>query len=318
MREGYKMDLRLDSEITSSERRLELQDIGTVRLFGSEDRALLDVVPDIRALRSLLQIATSSQVCILSVRPNLSASGGIQPTDAFSHSTSFFGSPISIPGPSDREVFHHQLLFSFPDIEDFACAFISRWLDRWHKMEAAQVLFAATAYRSDVVLEELFFNIVRVCEAFHRIAIGGFEVSAEDHQSRIDEILHSCPGPHRKWLQSKLHFSNELGLRRRLKDLWHYVGPEVTNHLPVSRSHLVARTVELRNLLTHYSEVYRATGPKFSDMHSLARWWTIILEACFLLDSGFPKERLGELYSRNREYRWQRFLELRDLQFTAW
>src|SRR4051794_22257170 len=57
-------------------------------------------------------------------------------------------------------------------------------------------------------------------EAHHRRASDETDLSATEHDARLQAVFESAPAAHREWLTEKLRYSNEISLRRRLKRLF--------------------------------------------------------------------------------------------------
>jgi hypothetical protein len=68
-------------------------------------------------------------------------------------------------------------------------------------------------------VDHKFLSLMQALETYHRRILGGNELSENHHNKRILEILTAVPDQYRQWLEEKLKYSNELSLRKRMKEL---------------------------------------------------------------------------------------------------
>ena len=122
-----------------------------------------------------------------------------------------------------------------------------------------------------------------------------------DHKDRLEKILTATPDEHRDWLGKKLEYSNEVGLRKRLKDLLKERYGLIEFSLKDINGH-VNRITEIRNHFTHYSgekEPKFATGEDFYVYDTLMQW---TVTACLMEEIGIEREYTHKLIGRNESF----------------
>jgi hypothetical protein len=101
-----------------------------------------------------------------------------------------------------------------------------------------------------MTLDRKALYYLQAAETFHRRRLGGCSLPETEHQKRLNEVLAGA-GSHRRWLEDKLQYSNELSLRKRLQELLRRV-PPVTADLVKNKSKFVQLALYTRNYLTHF------------------------------------------------------------------
>jgi len=144
-----------------------------------------------------------------------------------------------------------------------------------------------------------FLNSFQAAEAYHRYRRCGTDIPEADHEMRIKSIIDASPKDHRKWLSEKLQYSNEVGLRKRLKellneraDLFEFTSSDITRY--------AYRITKIRNYFTHYSgekDPEFATGQDFYIYDTLMQW---TVTACLLEEMGINREQSHKLILRNQ------------------
>jgi len=314
--ELMSIEILVQTVVSSAENRFSAHERAYV-VFRPPKAYPLDRFFDwIRLFRALLVLATSYQVRVDEVlaQCDIEYATGTH-TRKVREALPVLGLTFQSGPTESRPLYPHKLLFSLPDLGEEAQAFVAGWYAKAKSWEPALTLYAFTAYRDDLVLEERFLNSVRACETLHRLEIGGSELSPSRHGERVEEIVASLPAQHKRWLRGKLCFSNELSLRRRMKDLWAECGPGLTRLLPVQRSSFISRAVAGRNYLTHFSQESISAAPEMSELPSLGRWCLIILEFVLLLRCGLSRSKVEDLARRNRELYEDRYLETRNITY---
>jgi hypothetical protein len=80
-------------------------------------------------------------------------------------------------------------------------------------------LYFGIIHSSNMYVDHKFLSLMQALETYHRRILGGNELSENHHNKRILEILTAVPDQYRQWLEEKLKYSNELSLRKRMKEL---------------------------------------------------------------------------------------------------
>jgi hypothetical protein len=77
--------------------------------------------------------------------------------------------------------------------------------------------------KSIVPLQAKFLNMVQALEAYHRRKedMTQLDLPEKEHSMRVESIIGTVSPQYKEWLNDKLNYSNEISLRRRLKDILH-------------------------------------------------------------------------------------------------
>jgi len=126
-----------------------------------------------------------------------------------------------------------------------------------------------------------------------------YELPEEEHNKRIEEILNVVPEKSKEWLESKLAYSNEPNLRRRLREIFDKYS-EIVNNFIANKKVFINRVVITRNYLTHYGEESEnIVQPEklYPYIHKL----NIILLSCLLNEIGFKLEEINNMLRKYNE-----------------
>lgn len=189
----------------------------------------------------------------------------------------------------------HQVL-TMPDIRSDMHRLVSHFFENYDAVSSPIELLLGTKSRRMYSTEQFFLHVAQACESFHRRIIGGTEDIPEEHQKRIVKILEACPETSRKWLKSKLEFSNEISFRSRIRYIWD-CQPELTTYLPYSKDIFINNVVIYRNYLTHFTDQLRRKIDPNIDLYFLARDLRTLLEALVLKWLGVSNEVIIAKYS---------------------
>jgi len=194
-----------------------------------------------------------------------------------------------------------DMLFTFKDISDRFEDFLKNWFKKTDLLGPVYNLYFGTLYNPRMYLEHRFLSLVQAIESYHRRTMKNFELSEEEHEKRIMEILNAVPHGHKKWLKNKLAYSNEPNLRRRLKEILEKFADVLDKFIPKKDS-FINKVVTTRNYLTHYDEKLKEQSAEGEELYRLTQKLKILLEICLLKELGFTSDNIKSLISRNRRY----------------
>jgi len=188
-------------------------------------------------------------------------------------------------------------------LREFADRFgdvLTRWIDLHQQMTLVlDVFFSAHNARKGYV-EQQFFSIVQALEAYHRLRVHRHEILEGEHQLRIEAILGACPEEHREWLREQLRYSNEVRLRRRLREL--LAASPMTRYIAPDRKRAIQEIVRYRNTIAHGDgDTYPTIGGSYGLLH-LTAVVSLLMQERLLCELGFPQERAASLLDSTREY----------------
>jgi len=160
---------------------------------------------------------------------------------------------------------------------------LNNWFTKAEKLQPAVDWYLLTRYTPRMHEDIAFLCLVHAIEAYHRRNKANEKIPAEEHQRRLAAVKASAPQEHRRWLLSKLAYSNEPSLRNRLEALLHELGPIVSNFTIPEQ--FIEDVVTKRNYLVH-SPPERADKVLKKETYRLSESIEFLLGACILTELG--------------------------------
>jgi hypothetical protein len=201
--------------------------------------------------------------------------------------------------PPDRQP--AQMLFTLADARDRFGELLQNWFAKQERLRPVFDLYFGAIYNPHAYLEQRFLSLMQAIETYHRRTSAETDLPPEEHAHRLDEILEATPEQYREWLKTKLKYSNELVLRKRLDTVLRHC-PEVVQKLIEKKSTFVHRVTTARNYLTHYDPELAGEAPKGVDLYPLTVQLQALVEMCLLLELGFECEEIDHRFERVRRY----------------
>jgi len=202
----------------------------------------------------------------------------------------------------ERDFPWFDMLFTFRDIFVEFNTFIGNWFKNVAELGSAIDLYFGSLYNPHTYLEHQFLTVVQALESYHRTKIRREELSVDEHAKRIAEIMGSAPSKHKEWLEEKLRYSNELVLRKRLKELLDAY-PEIVSSIEDEKDNLVDRVVATRNYLTHHDSALKERAAEGKKLPALTQKMQVLLQACLLTALGCGNDMIWSLFQKNRRYK---------------
>ena len=214
-----------------------------------------------------------------------------------SHDTATFLQSNSGALRATRDLNHHNMLASFPELQDRAAEVIHRWFTLQSRLQDALNLYFAVQFNTSLYDNQEFLFLAQALEVYHRSSdsFNGYVQPKAEFKARKKRILDAVPHES-EWLKAKLSHANEKSLAQRLEDLLQQHAALVTRFIksPNEWSETVRAT---RNHFTHYStpEEKMLLVAKGSALARLTYEMRTLLGICILSDlniTGAPIERL--------------------------
>ncbi len=181
------------------------------------------------------------------------------------------------------------------------------WFTKAEWLAPVCAIYFGTLYNPSKYLDFNFLALIQALEAYHRRATDETDLSASEHAARIEAIFEAAPAPHRQWLSEKLQYSNELSLRRRLKQLFAQCSFLLDELVSDSKATINA-IYNNRNYLTHYDKNLADRTARGDRLLYLVEVLKLLLQACLLRELGFTEVKIKEFLSRSRTVRMIRHL----------
>jgi len=222
----------------ADEAEIELRDVVAVRVSRLARNSLEGYFESSLCFQRFLTLVTDELVRPLSVNAVVA-----QPDNTGSADDAFVEvlyQPVeAAKGVKQRR--GSPMLLKLEEISGHEAEYVSNWFKMAERLKPVADLYFGTLYNPSAYLDFNFLCLAHAAEAYHRHVIGGEDVPAEDHEKRMGEVVGAVPEQYQKWLREKLRWSNELSLRRRLKELFskwaHILTPDkVGDHGDVVRS----------------------------------------------------------------------------------
>lgn len=197
-----------------------------------------------------------------------------------------------------------DMLFTFGQISKKFETHMRSWFANLERLEPVFHLYFGLLHSPRMYENLQFLTLTQAIETYHRRLYDGTDLPEKKHTRRINRILNRTAAEYRTWLVRKLQYSNELTLRRRLRDIMSEYGL-VFQTLRPSGEAFISKVVSTRNYLTHYSTE--------SDTNALVRaeqrlLWVqklkIIMEGLLLRQAGFDLDEIRDLGSRNYDWKF--------------
>lgn len=185
-----------------------------------------------------------------------------------------------------KEILPPRMLFTFRDIKDDFDSVIKKWFNKKQNLGPVFDLYFGTIYNSDMYLEQKFLSLIQALESYHRRTKPNNEISPEKHEERIKIVIDSVDDNYRKWIKTKLKYSNEPSLRNRLKEL--VEGCDTLLNLPSGKKKksFISKVYDTRNYLTHYDTSLESKAAKKMELFDICTRLKIIIEFNLLLEVG--------------------------------
>ncbi len=212
-------------------------------------------------------------------------------------------------GDTERSVVahEHEMLFSYSMVAPNLEIAIRNWFDVHELLRPVFDLYFGIRYNSNLYLDNQFLGISQAIEVYHRTRSGGSVLPEEEWQLVLDQLKSVIAGfdtgsDEKRALKNKLVYMNEIGLRRRIKELYEDVADLVRDRIPSKKS-FASEMVRWRNYLTHYSDEAMEKRVRGEALRSLVDAGEHFLKTLLLKDIGFTREQIADINSRNETKR---------------
>lgn len=192
--------------------------------------------------------------------------------------------------------YRHQMLFDFDDIEDTFESKIQNWLQNYQVIEPTMNLYFSVKQGNHTHLESQFLFLIQALETYHRRISNEKYIDDTKYEILKKSILDGCPQEHKKWLEGKLIYANEISLRSRIKKII-----EPFNNLigtTKERKSLTGKIVDTRNYLTHYNEELYEKSIKGFELVNLNESLEGLLELSLLKELQFTDVEINNIFER--------------------
>lgn len=262
-----------------------------VKIINKHNKTFLENMTIAHHMQNLLSLLIGEPVNVLEVYGYVENS---EPIEIYFLNQKFEENYESVLPP--------YMLLCLRDIKDMFDSFLKNWFNKVNLIEPIFNLYFSTLYNNHMYLEQRFLNLIQALESYHRRIKNNNDISIEDHKKRIENILNSVNEKYKGWLKSKLSYSNEPSLRKRLNDLINEDCKQLLNLNSKSKKSLINKLCEIRNYYTHYDISLKYKVPNYNDISSLSYKMMALLEYYFFIQLGLSNENSKELILKKYKY----------------
>jgi hypothetical protein len=214
--------------------------------------------------------------------------------------------PSSRAGLStDSNLLPAQMVFTASTLRGRFQDAVVGWFESRRKLDAAASVLFGSEYVSLGTVETEFLTMAQATEVFHRVRFPGTDMPPEEHAARLAGIIDGAPEDVRVWLGNKLRYTNDLTLRRRLRELYEYAEAAIAP-ITSGKQTFAALVVAARNGLVHEGTL--PDDISFEKLFRTTQALRFLLRACFLLELRFSASEASEILGRNAAYNFTRSL----------
>lgn len=194
----------------------------------------------------------------------------------------------------------YDMIFSYPAIKNKFQEVLNKWFLSYENLEPVFNLFFATIFNSKLYTNDIFLNLIRAIESYHRRVYDINEISKEECAKRIKELIEIKP-EYKEWLNIRLKYAFELTLRKRLKKLFSEFDNLFNDYISDSKI-FSDRLTDTRNYYTHFDENLKQNCFHGLELYYAGLKLKILLIACFLKELGFNIDEIDKMIKENRTY----------------
>lgn len=282
---------------------VNLSHTASFRLRYANPRPLHDALLSVGQLRNFLSLAVGRPQTVLTVKAF---------KDDFVRPESKTRQPIELlfeivhnPDPPESPLHPTFMLFTLPEAKPGISEAMRAWFGRQELLRPVFNLYFAMLYHPAMYRDVHFLAYAQAVETYDFRRRNATEIPSDQHEQRIAEILAASPPGHRGWLERKLAYSNELGLRRRVRDVMNEcptVSSKIVGETAADRRAFIAGFVDSRNYYTHYNpdlERRAATGVALALLVVQLR---ALIEMSLLRELGFSCGDIDSILDRVQRY----------------
>ncbi|MGO8061470.1 HEPN domain-containing protein [Rhizobium johnstonii] len=145
---------------------------------------------------------------------------------------------------------NYRMLFRYPDISDSSQTIFARWFELYGVISPSINLYFSARAGAHKFLEGRFLSLAQAVETLHRRTSCETAMDLREFEELRVLLIAASPDKHKKWIEQKLAFANEVSLASRLKKLLEPFEERFGDK--DHRKRVVRLIVDTRNYLTHY------------------------------------------------------------------
>jgi hypothetical protein len=211
-----------------------------------------------------------------------------------------FQRSIIVPSRKKKStLMSHDMLFLLSDLDGVQ---IRRWLSITKRYRpVVGILFGQRYSRDGLHIENQLLNAVSAVEAYHRRRFTNTILDKAAWKKQKKAITSKADPSDLGLLNQVLQFANEKRLKERLDEILAHSGPVGRDLIP--DADLWSKQVrEYRNALTHYDPDSPHEIEDYEMLYWLAKSLSWLMLACIMIETGFKKRKVIQLFRDNQRY----------------
>lgn len=198
----------------------------------------------------------------------------------------------------------YDFLFCEEDLEQPLSSYLRKWLDKYSFICTPFSLYKNAIYNKNNTKTK-FLLLSQAIESYHRRLRKGQYLSEPEFKSQVlKPLCEAIPGrlerSFRNSIKSRLSYSNEYSLRKRIKDMIHENKNILSRYFKVPKD-LENEIVAARNYLTHYPEAGHTI--RLADLGFYSTILKALFELVLLREIGFEQEKISKLAENCERFR---------------
>jgi hypothetical protein len=207
---------------------------------------------------------------------------------------------------SSKNLLPHDMLFALKELGESPDRFVGNFFSQYDRLRPALDLYMSILYHPDQLVRLRFLTLAQCAEGYHRVSMPGKYMEDEQYSNGLrklfwDSIPDDIDPAFRAALKNKLRYLNEYSLRKRIETLASKHA-EITSKLLGPADGFAQSVSELRNKLTHPEPSSDVLGKaEWKELWHLSEKLALLMEACFLDEFGFTKDRIRDIVQTRSE-----------------
>ncbi|WP_409300077.1 HEPN domain-containing protein [Pseudomonas sp. KCJK8993] len=181
-------------------------------------------------------------------------------------------------------------LFSYKIIAHRWEEILKKWFNLHETISPALNLYFSTKNGTHKYLDSRFLSLAQGAETLSRRTNSEQLMDDNIFQELQKSLLTACPQEHKKWLEGRLMYGNEISLSKRLQALTKPFAEKLGSSKEIKS--IVRRIVETRNYLTHYDDTKKETMTDPLKLWELCQKLESIIELNILSLLNFDSESI--------------------------
>jgi hypothetical protein len=183
---------------------------------------------------------------------------------------------------------------------------LNHWFSKGEKLQDAYNLFFSTIYNTESFVQSVFLSLTQALETYSRAVHDALYLPSAEYE-KVSVALNSAipsdtPQDLKVSLKSRIRFGNEYSLRKRLMMIMNSLEEKTTKLICDDTARFIARIVDTRNYLTHYTEELREKAVKNNDLQFANYRMQLLLTILLCKEMGVNETSIRSVLMSNSKW----------------